>query len=83
MHRGLYLCSECGALINADINGAVNILHEYLRSLVPTDEAGVSVRVGELPTIWPEPSVNRYDWGETSPIVRVAGSAPVAEVCRQ
>ena len=81
VHRGLYVCPECGAVVNADVNGAVNILHKYLRSLDPLDEAGVPVRVGDLPTIWPEPSVNRYDWGKPSPIVHVVGSAPAASVC--
>ena len=86
VHRGLYICSECGATINADVNGAVNILHKYLQGLDDSAESstGVSVRVGDvsteldevLPTIWPEPSVNRYDWGKPNPLVRVAGSAP-------
>lgn len=29
--RGLYICDRCGLVINADINGAVNILKTYLR----------------------------------------------------
>lgn len=29
--RGLYICNKCGYKINADINGAVNILNKYLR----------------------------------------------------
>ncbi len=110
VHRGLYVCSECGATINADVNGAVNILHKYLQGLDDPDESstGVPVRVGprpvrqgqgtcpvrpctvlyrrvqgqgDLPTIWPEPLVNRYDWGEPSPIVRVAGSVPAGNTC--
>lgn len=31
--RGLYICSQCGAVMNADINGATNILNKYLRPL--------------------------------------------------
>jgi putative transposase len=31
--RGLYVCSKCGLHINADVNGAVNILRKYLRPL--------------------------------------------------
>jgi putative transposase len=95
VHRGLYVCSECGATINADVNGAVNILHKYLQGLEKTRpersrrSTGVPVRVGSdaarlirhLPTIWPEPLVNRYDWGEPSPIVRVAGSVPAGNTC--
>jgi putative transposase len=83
VHRGLYVCAECGATVNADINGAINILHKYLHGL--DKSTGVPVRVGSslLPTIWPEPSVNRYDWGKPNPLacaersrsVRVAGSA--------
>ncbi len=30
-HRGLYVCKFCGRVINADINGAVNILKKYLQ----------------------------------------------------
>jgi len=76
VHRGLYACSECGATINADINGAVNLLRKYLQGRV--NRTGVSVRVGELPTIWPEPSVNRYYYREPNPLVHVAGSVPAA-----
>lgn len=87
VHRGLYQCPQCGVTINADVNGAVNILHKYLQGLKRS--TGVSVRVGpdvaklirHLPTIWPEPLVNRYDWEAPSPIVRVAGSAPSGDVC--
>jgi transposase len=83
VHRGLYICSECGATVNADVNGAVNIMHKYLQGLDDADESGtgVPVRVGDLPTIWPEPLVNRYGWGEPSPIVRVAGSVPAGDIC--
>lgn len=66
-------------------------LYKYLQGLDSSDElgTGVSVRVGELPTIWPEPLVNRYDWGEPSPIacaerrrsVRVVGSVPAGVFC--
>ena len=30
--RGLYVCKFCGRTINADVNGAVNILKKYLQS---------------------------------------------------
>jgi putative transposase len=94
VHRGLYTCSECGVTINADVNGAVNILYKYLQGLDGSKESstGVPVRVGgdavshdvavlirHLPTAWPEPLVNRYDWGNPSPIVRVAGSVPAGD----
>ncbi len=32
-YRGLYVCRDCGSIINADINGAVNIAKKYLESL--------------------------------------------------
>ena len=35
-YRGLYVCSKCGAVINADVNGARNILF----SVVPNPEWG-------------------------------------------
>lgn len=87
VHRGLYVCSECGATLNADVNGAINILHKYLQGLEKS--TGVPVRVGDtfaslstsLPTIWPEPLVNRYDWGKPNPLVHVAGSAPAGNTC--
>jgi putative transposase len=31
IHRGLYKCKTCGNVINADINGACNILKKYLQ----------------------------------------------------
>ncbi|MDI6905787.1 MAG: transposase [Candidatus Bathyarchaeia archaeon] len=31
--RGLYICNNCGLVMNADVNGAVNILETYLRPL--------------------------------------------------
>lgn len=31
--RGTYICSSCGLVMNADVNGAVNILGTYLRPL--------------------------------------------------
>ena len=30
VHRGLYVCNQCGAVINADVNGAINILKRDL-----------------------------------------------------
>lgn len=32
-YRGLYVCRDCGSVLNADINGAVNIAKKYLESL--------------------------------------------------
>jgi len=36
-HRGLYVCSECGSVLNADVNGAVNIIKKV---------APESIRIG-------------------------------------
>jgi len=36
-HRGLYVCKECGSILNADVNGALNILKKV---------APESVRIG-------------------------------------
>lgn len=33
-HRGLYVCKSCGYNINADVNGAVNILKKYLQDFL-------------------------------------------------
>ncbi len=29
-HRGLYVCKDCGTVMNADVNGAINIAKKYL-----------------------------------------------------
>jgi len=29
-HRGLYICNDCGTVVNADLNGARNIAKKYL-----------------------------------------------------
>jgi len=33
-YRGLYVCKACRYEINADVNGAVNILKKYLRDFL-------------------------------------------------
>ena len=55
VHRGLYRCKRCGAVMNADVNGAANLLQRYLR----TRKRGV---VGALA----RPSVSRWDWNSFS-----------------
>lgn len=35
-HRGLFVCSDCGSQINADVNGAINIAKKYIKSIKKT-----------------------------------------------
>jgi len=44
-HRGLYLCRDCGIVVNADVNGAINISKKYLEALnrVPVVVLGTPV----------------------------------------
>ena len=58
VHRGLYVCKQCGAVINADVNGAINILKRYLPGQI-----GASWSSGCLA----QPAVNRFAWRETRP----------------
>ncbi len=58
VHRGLYVCKHCGAVIHADVNGAINILKKYL-----PEQLGVSWSSGCLA----QPSVNRFAWRNTRP----------------
>lgn len=46
-HRGMYKC-KCGNTMNADINGAVNILKKYLQ------EQSISRSIGVVatPAVW-------------------------------
>ena len=62
VHRGLYVCKQCGAVINADVNGAINILKRYL-----PEQISVSWSSGCLA----QPAVNRFAWRKT----RLATSA--------
>ena len=58
VHRGLYVCNQCGAVINADVNGAINILKRYL-----PEQISVSWSSGCLA----QPAVNRFVWRKTRP----------------
>ena len=60
VHRGLYVCKHCGAVMNADVNGAINILTRYLP--------------GEIHAPWSsgclaQPAVNRFAWRKTRPSI--------------
>jgi putative transposase len=52
VHRGLYRCGRCGAVLNADLNGAANLLQRYLRKRRRVGVVGALAR----------PSVNRWNW---------------------
>ncbi len=59
VHRGLYVCSQCGSVINADVNGAINIFKRYLP--------------GQINDSWSsgclaQPAVNRFAWRKTRPV---------------
>lgn len=41
VHRGLYVCKTCGTVLNADVNGALNIL----KKVSPSSVNGVGVGV--------------------------------------
>lgn len=41
VHRGLYVCSHCGTVLNADVNGALNIL----KKVSPNSSNGIGVGV--------------------------------------
>lgn len=47
-HRGLYVCKSCGAVLNADVNAALNILKKYLQ------EKNISRSIGvvDAPLTW-------------------------------
>ncbi len=53
---------DCGAVIHADMNGAINILKKYL-----PEHKGVSWSSGRLA----QPSVNRFAWRNTRPATSV------------
>ncbi|MEK5271941.1 transposase [Aeribacillus pallidus] len=46
-HRGLYVCKDCQSVINADVNGAINISKKYLKGL-----KAQSVVVLDTPTVY-------------------------------
>lgn len=43
--RGLYICNKCGYKINADVNGAVNILKKYLQ---PSGKSSADVGLAKV-----------------------------------
>jgi len=41
VYRGLYVCKNCGTVINADVNGAVNILRRVSPNPVKDRSSGL------------------------------------------
>ena len=39
-HRGLYVCKHCGAVLNADVNGARNILFRVVPNPMSDRDSG-------------------------------------------
>ena len=53
-HRGLYICRRCGSVLNADINGALNILRKVagdspVRAIVGSGRVNRPVRIRVVP----------------------------------
>jgi len=53
-HRGLYQCKNCGNTINADVNGAVNILKKYLQDFLSRSIGKVALpSVARITNVYP------------------------------
>ena len=48
-HRGLYVCDHCHSIINADVNGAINLSKKYLKEI---GQLSQSVVVLDTPTVY-------------------------------
>ncbi|AIY90581.1 RNA-guided endonuclease InsQ/TnpB family protein [Geoglobus acetivorans] len=57
-HRGLYVCGECGSVLNADVNGALNILKKV---------APESVRIGSSGGVNPPVRIRVASFGNQTP----------------
>jgi len=57
-HRGLYVCRKCGSVLNADVNGAVNILKKV---------APESVRIGSSGGVNPPVRIRVTDFRHQTP----------------
>ena len=50
-HRGLYVCKKCGFVVNADVNGALNILKKVAPESVRIEgSGGVNLSTAKLLT---------------------------------
>ncbi len=58
-HRGLYICNECGAVLNADLNGSLNILKKYLHSAGKSLRRGVVALASPVRLAWNNHCFNR------------------------
>ena len=46
IHRGLYVCQDCGTVMNADLNGARNIAKKYLETFCEESQDRLVVGLG-------------------------------------
>jgi len=44
-HRGLYVCKNCGNVLNADVNGAINILRKVAPDVLIGSSGAVDVPI--------------------------------------
>ncbi|MDI6912922.1 MAG: transposase [Desulfitobacteriaceae bacterium] len=56
-HRGLYVCKDCGTLVNADVNGAINIAKKYLE----TQHSELTLSAGRPVVVLGTPRMYRFD----------------------
>lgn len=56
-YRGLYVCKDCGAVINADINGAINMAKKYLE----TQHSELVLSAGRPVVVLGTPKMYRFD----------------------
>ncbi len=56
-YRGLYVCKDCGTVINADVNGAINIAKKYLE----TQHSGLVLSAGQPVVVLGTPKMYRFD----------------------
>ena len=57
-YRGLYVCRKCGSVLNADVNGAINILKKV---------APESVRIGSSGGVNPPVGIRLPTFGKQTP----------------
>lgn len=56
-YRGLYVCKDCGTVINADVNGSINIAKKYLE----TQNSELTLRAEQPVVVLGTPKMYRFD----------------------